>query len=147
MRIAWTLLLYLKGETMSAVPVNLDRTREIWEAHTSGESYSSIGQRMGLSRVRVGQLSKQYENYISKKPFYDVVLSVVDIDLATASRMYNALCRSFGNGVSLYDALAISDDDCIKLRNVGVKTLSIVSKLREHRDDPQYHMKKIILSI
>ena len=147
MRIAWTLLLYLKGETMSAVPVNLDRTREIWEAHTSGESYSSIGQRMGLSRVRVGQLLKQYENYISKKPFYDIVSSIVDTDLATASRMYNALCRSLGNGVSLYDALGISDDNCIELRNVGVKTLSIVSTLREHRDDPQYHMKEIILSI
>ena len=132
---------------MSAVPVNLDRTREIWEAHANGESYSNIGQRMGLSRVRVAQLSKKYENYISKKPFYDIVSSVVDTDLATASRMYNALCRSFGNGVSLYDALDISDDDCIELRNVGVKTLSIVSKLREHRDDPQYHMKEIVLSI
>lgn len=147
MRIAWTLLLYLKGEAMSTIPVNLDRTRGIWEAHANGESYSSIGQRMGLSRGRVLQLSKEYENYISKKPFYDIVSSVVDINLAAASRTYNALCRRFGNGVSLYDALDISDDDCVELRNVGTKTLSIVSKLREHRDDPQYHMKEIILSI
>lgn len=132
---------------MSAVPVNLDRIREIWNAHENGESYSSIAQRMGLSRARVSQLSKRYEDYISKKKFYDVVMPIVDVDLGTATRIYNALRRNFGNGISLYDALDKSDDEYMKCRNIGVESLSAISKLREHRDDPQYHMKEIKLSI
>lgn len=132
---------------MSAAPVNLDRIREVWNAHENGESYSSIAQRMGLSRARVNQLSKQYEDYISKKQFYDVVMPIVDVDLGTATRIYNALRRNFGNGISLYDALDKSDDEYMKCRNIGVKSLSAVSKLREHRDDPQYRMKEIKLSI
>ena len=67
---------------MVSVPKNFDRMKEVYDAYERGETFASIAQRMGVSRVRVHQLLDKYNDYISKKPFYDLVIEITGADLA-----------------------------------------------------------------
>lgn len=131
---------------MVSVPKNFDRMKEVYDAYEKGEPFTSIAQRMGVSRVRVHQLLDKYNDYISKKPFYDLVIEITGADLTLSTRVYNALYKYNDRPISLYDALS-DGKRYSNYRNIGAKTSSAIIELSQHRDEDIYKtsMREIAL--
>lgn len=122
-----------------------ERSQKIADMRKQGKTFREIGEVFGFSTERARQLYKEYlatekfNQSIMSAPNTDVVKCLyfaqqdLHFDTRLATRTYKCLLRSgyFRNGYDDTSMFNLSDDQLLKIRNFGVKSLILLRKAQD----------------